>query len=383
MSDNNPSSSTEMNLFQHLRSFIHLTTQAPLEQVCKSSLYILTRVPSTRHAVIEYISTFYRVTTYLHLRFNLNQKKPNYPDIQTDTKNIQQINQVIDYIETSLIELLEKQDINEFWSIELCQPLLELIGDIVLNTAISFADSPGLTAEEVTSFKLPTISDGLEIWNNQCRPTQSILYIIQKCFTLASHSTQSIIADLVLNTSVKYNVRYDWLLCFLSPFKTEILFEKFLNAGFKEFLGFCKTDGQFVQKLSRTNTINFYALNYSNVILNEVCKFLVNSSDEKKMFILRLASQTPALLTILLNKILDQYDDDDFIKKEFFDMIITNGELYAPELFNCLKQINNSVAVNDMITNVLDWIENQDYTINLDESFNKIQKIIVIFYSFV
>ncbi|RMZ95039.1 Integrator complex subunit 5 [Brachionus plicatilis] len=378
MSHKNIEITDKTNLVQHLRSFIHLTTQAPLEQICKSSLYILTRVPSTRHAVIEYISTFYRVTTFLHLRFNLNQKKPNYPDIQTDTKNIQQINQVIDYIEASLVELLQKPDINEFWSVELCQPLLELIGDIVLNTAISFADSPGLSNEEIASFKTPTIADGLEIWNNQCRPTQSILFLIQKCLTLVPEPTEEAIIDLILNTSNKYNVRFDWVLCYLSPLKTHLLFGKFLQWGFKEFLGFNKADLQFSQKFSRLNAINFFATNYSDIVFLEICKFLLNSNIEQKMFVLRLASQTPGLLINLLDRILQSFDNN-LIKEEFFKMLYQEDRSFVQEIFNCVKQINNSVAVFDILTSILEWLENEEYSESTESKFGYLKTLMSSF----
>lgn len=377
MSETSYEVSDRSNLLQHLRSFIHLTTQAPLEQICKSSLYILTRVPSTRHAVIEYISTFYRVTTFLHLRFNLNQKKPNYPDIQTDTKNILQINQVIDYIESSLVELIQKTDINEFWSVELCQPLLELIGDIVLNTAISFADSPGLSSEEIASFKTPTIADGLEIWNNQCRPTQSILFFIQKCLCLVPKSTQEIIIDLVLNTSNKYNARFDWVLCYLSSLKTDLLFQKFLQWGFKEYLEFHKNDIQFNQKLSRLNAINFFATNYSEIILEEISRFLHNSNIEQKMFVLRLASQTPGLLINLLDIILEPFDKS-LIKYEFFKMLGQEDKSYVQELFNCIKQINNNVAVFEILTSVIGWLESQEFMEPSDSNIENLKILLVI-----
>lgn len=274
MSENN--SGPNLNFFQHLRSFIHLTTQAPLENVCKSALFLLTRVPSTRHAVIEYIGTFYKVATFLHLRFNLNQKNPNYPDLLTDTNNITHINQVIDHVEMSLIDLLEKSENKEFWSVELSQWLVELIGDISQNTGITFSETQGLSPEEVASFKMPSIADGLEIWNNQCRPTQSILYLIQKCFTLVTPPIQMTIIDLILNSSLKYGQRYDWILCYMSPFQTEIFIEKLLLAGLKEF------GPQNQIKFSRINAINFFCLNYSNLFTDMLIKFLTNSSDEKK-----------------------------------------------------------------------------------------------------
>lgn len=369
MAENNPTTSAlETNLFQHLRSFIHLTTQAPLEHVCTSSLYLLTRVPSTRHAVIEYIGTVYKVATFLHLRFNLNQKNPNYPDINADTKNINHINQVIDSIETALIELLEKSENNEFWSLELSQWLVELIGDIVQNTGITFSDTPGLTSEESLNFKLPSIVDGLEIWNNQCIPTQSILYLIQKCFVCVTQSTQLTLIDLILNASTKYSNRYDWILCYLSPFKTNLFFEKMLLAGSKECQSQTKKD-----KFSRVNAINFYALNYSSIVRDELIKFLNNSLNERKLFISRLASQTPGLLILLANEILDKYNFNNVIQKELKSALISNEKSIVPEIFNCIKQLNNSIAVFDMITSVLDMLFNQD------ENLKKIQDIIVIF----
>jgi hypothetical protein len=148
----------EQNVIEHLHSFLHLTTQAPLETVCRSSLFLLANVPSTRHAVLEYIGTFYKVGIFLQLRFNYNSKKnPNYPELANDTSNIGHINQVIDLIENALNEILSVASNNDLWSIELAQWLVELIGDISHNTGTQFAgDNSGipLTPEEIASLKV-------------------------------------------------------------------------------------------------------------------------------------------------------------------------------------------------------------------------------------
>lgn len=57
-----PAQNPDSILIDHIKSFLHLTTQAPLEYVCKSSLYLLTNVPATRLAVFEYLGTFYKVS---------------------------------------------------------------------------------------------------------------------------------------------------------------------------------------------------------------------------------------------------------------------------------------------------------------------------------
>lgn len=51
----------------------------------------------------------------------------------------------------------------------------------------------------------------------------------------------------------------------------------------------------------------------------------------------------------------------------------------ATELFNCIKQINNSIAVFDIITSILNWLVVQDYSsLNTDgQNFRKIHSIIV------
>jgi hypothetical protein len=357
------SSSQDQNLIDHLRSFLHLTTQAPLEYVCRSALYLLNHVPSTRHAVLEYIGTFYKVATFLHLRYNLNQKNPNYQDLATDTNNINHINQVIDLIESSLNDLLKSSSGKSLWATELAQWLVELIGDIVHNTGNTFADTQGLTSEEIASFRQPTINDGLEIWSSQCRPTQSILVLIKKCFDLVDSSqTKETILDLLLNASSKFLAKFDWILCYFTSLDAECLFQKLLTYGFKEHSTDSKLhqQQQQQQKLLRINVINFYSSSYPYIVCKQIIDFLASqNSDEKRIFLLKLAAQSQGLLNILLNQMLDSYSSQNPLETQL-KHFLANENAIKNDLFECLTQLNNSTAVYDLTLNILEWLSTQN-----------------------
>lgn len=354
----------DQNLIDHLRSFLHLTTQAPLEYVCRSALYLLTHVPSTRHAVLEYIGTFYKVATFLHLRFNLNQKNPNYTDLTTDTSNINHISQVIELVDTSLTDLLKSSSNNVVWSVELTQWLVELLGDIVLNTGNSFSETPGLTSEEIASLRSLSIVDGLELWSNQCRPTQSILLLLRNCFVqIESRDTRSNILDIILDASTKYSTRFDWTLCYLTSLDPDFMFEKLLTHGFKEYQAqAAKVSPSGQSKLPRISVINFYANSYPYLISKHVINFINSNSqsDEKKIFTLKVATQSPGFLLILMNKLFDKFDDTSEQLMSILKSLMSNEHIIKTSLFECLTQINNSVAVYDLIINFLEWMSIQN-----------------------
>jgi hypothetical protein len=233
----------ESILSQHLKSFLYLTTQAPLEYVCTSALYLLNHVPSTRHAVLEYIGTFYKVATFLHLQFNRSQQKQkksanaNTTDYVAEANNINHINQVIELIESALIEILSNNKNNEAWSVELSHWFIELLGEIVSNSGDAFANTPDMTPEEMSALRRPTIVDGLEIWSNQCKPTQSLLMLLQKCFTLVEKTeTHLYILEYLLETSFKYELKFDWVLCYFSALNPQLIFWEFFEIF---FTGFC------------------------------------------------------------------------------------------------------------------------------------------------
>lgn len=150
-----------------LRTFLHLTTQAPLETVCRASLHVLTHVPGSRQAVLEYLATFYKVATFLHLRYNITLKNASAADLANEAANLVQINQAIEMIESALEEMLNKSTYdNELWSLELTRWLADMIGDTVSNTATTCVESmPGLTPEEIASFRV-NISNHSQIFIN-------------------------------------------------------------------------------------------------------------------------------------------------------------------------------------------------------------------------
>jgi hypothetical protein len=141
----------EPELLENLRTFLYLTSQGHIESVCKSALYLLTNVPSTRHAVFEYIATFYKVATVLHLRYNINQRNPNH-DLTTEMNHITSVNHVIDLVETSISSLIEKskQD-DDIWPFEISIWLIELIGEIVLQNSSTMPECTGI---DLINFRL-------------------------------------------------------------------------------------------------------------------------------------------------------------------------------------------------------------------------------------
>jgi hypothetical protein len=391
MASNIQSPGPESQLIEHLRSFLNLTTHAPLEYVCNSALYLLNHVPSTRHAVLEYIGTFYKVATILHLRYNLNQKNQNNVDLTAETNNINHINQVIDLIENSFADLLSRRTTSELWSTELSQWLIDLIGDIVSNTGTAFADTPGLSNEEIKMFKTPTLVDGLDIWSNQCKPTQSLLLLIQKCFTNEDQQTKQNIVESLLSSNTKYSSKIDWVLCYFSALDPNLIFERILAYSLKEFT----SSNMQQQKLSLISVVNFYALNFSNMVKAKIKTLISDESDEKLklkksmlIYLLRASSQSAALLNLLLDDMLNKKDnfviddelDDKLLNYLLSYLIASNDPLVISNLFSCLKQINNSVAIFDLISSVLDWFTSQSEPSAKHNMVNTAQNIIVIFY---
>jgi hypothetical protein len=393
---------TDSILIQHLKSFLHLTTQAPLEYVCTSALYLLNHVPSTRHAVLEYIGTFYKVATFLHLQYNRSQNQQKQssissPDQIAEANNINHINQVIDLIENSLIEILTNKKNNEIWSLELSKWLIDILGEIVSNSSEAFANTPGLTNEEINALRTPSIVDGLEIWSNQCKPTQSLLLLIQKCFTLADKpSTHSRIIDSLIECNFKYELKFDWVPCYFSALNPQLIFESFLKFSIKESL-------KASNKSPKVNVMNFFSQNFSSLVRNELEKLIqqksydnVNNIEKKVIisFFLRMAAQSSALAVLIIDEMLNSankdtsmYDDDfepetdllsyfvTYFAYENIDSTITN------DLFGFLKQINNSVAIFDLISNLLEWFTSKNDCFELHEKqgfIKTIQSLMVI-----
>lgn len=168
-----------------------------------------------------------------------------------------------------------------------------------------------------------------------------------------------------------------------------MIFEKCLAFGIKE----TQIDNQ-TQKLSRVNVINFYGVNYSSMVQREISQLIsknLTSSDDRKRqiiaFLLRLASQSPVILNLGLNNILNNsfnYDLNEFVRLLSI-FLVYNDKIIISELFSCIRQFNNSVAVFDMISSILEWLKSQSQIIDYEHDQNsidfhkKIQLIIVSF----
>ena len=422
----------DAELHEHLASFLRLTTQAPLEYVCKSAIYLLRHVPSARFAVLEYIGTFYKVASFLNLRFTLSQRNPNVAansavDPTQELNNIAHINQVIELVETSLLELLTAAAAtaasggggnNDIWCIELASWLIDLIGEIVINAGTSVADTPGLSIGEINALKEPSIFDGLDIWANQCKPTQSILLVVHKCFSTAaahaSHAAKLAIVDIILNASIKYAAKFDWLLCYVSSLDPQAFFAKLLLFGLKESAATLPQppqqpqaqqpppsaqQQQQQQRLSRINIINFYALNYAELVRAEVASLLAESRVDAErrvnkfvlVFVLRMAAQSTAMLHLLLNDVqqlafapnnANQRQRDRIDVAYLIPYVLECDTCVIDHMFASIEQLNNSVAVYDLLVGLLDWLNAQCCSIELgDEArlneFKMIQACIV------
>ncbi len=388
----NPTANQGSLLIEHIRSFLHLTTQAPLEYVCKSALYLLTHVPATRSAVYEYIGTFYKVATFLYIRYNQSLKNTQKNAEQQTAallSNIQHINQVIDFIEGQLGEILSTTDneVNDLWSLELAKWLIELMGDIVLNKGATFGDS-GLSEEEANSFKSFTLIDALEFWSNKCKPTMGILKLVHKCFVIGSEDCQEKMIDLIFVSSKKFGESFDWILTDLAALSPQFMFEKCLKNGniknFEHFFlflitAFLKGFQEFLLepktrlKLVQVNFINFYALNYSRIVKIELTKFAseINNQyqlEQKKLalaYLLKLISSTPTLLNVILNELLNNSATTDETSnlssifksclQDASDSATAHDKLIITNLIECIKNVNNSIAVMDVISSLVNF----------------------------
>ncbi len=343
-------------LIDNLRSFLHLTTQAPLELVCKSALYLLRHVPATRPAVFEYIGTFYKVTTYLHVRYIFQQKNQPNRDLTAEMNNINHINQVLDLIEASISEMLQPNSSNELWSNELLQWLIDLIGDIVSSNGVAFAETPNFSLEESNQFKNLSLVDAIELWSIQCKPTRSILNLIRKSFLSVKETALMAMFEMIFVASSKYSSQFDWILCDLSAQNPELIFENCLKHGFKDFMTSAK--------LNRINVYNFYASNFAAIVKNELVLFLEIARNEslriKKstlIYLLSLSSSCTPLASLILNEMLSEDNDYGCRITEYMNECLVDVDTSLVKYFiDCIKQLGNSVAVFDLLCSSIDWL---------------------------
>jgi hypothetical protein len=216
------------------------------------------------------------------------------------------------------------------------------------------------------------------------------LQLIIKSYKCAkAKETKSQILDILLDASNKYSNKYDWILAYFSCLDTELMFQKLLIYGFNEF---SSSDSSIKQSqsgrpnLPRINVISFYAKSFPYMIYNEIITFLTNQPsfaskstlfDDRKIFILRVTSQSHPLLIVLLNKLLNTCNTDDNRLLEMLKSLLNNENAIKNELFECLNQLNNSIGVYEIILGILEWLSIQNRPVV--NNYKKICKYIVIF----
>jgi hypothetical protein len=382
----------EATLASSLHVFLHLADQAPVETVCRSALYLLEHAPATKQAVFDYLGTLYKLFTVLYLQCQQSLRTATSADQIPDTTDI---NRAVDLIETSLAATVERS-IDGHFATELTTWLVDLLGSLVSETGVKFAESNAgvLTPLESYAFRNPGILDGLEIWSNQCKTTQSLLTLIKKCFVKVAEtrrdvfyaSSTSELLDTVLVASQKYASRFDWLLCYLSGLGQELLFEKLLAFNFKET---CEPGFQGeTPSTPRINVINFYAQNYSGIVRDTTVKFLAGLENDAVVFskavgfLLRTASQSPSLLVILADEVLLAQTSCESNKLTGYltSQLLLNEKAVSSELFGSIKSLSNSTCVYDLLASVLDWLQTQSYDGNSSADFSKFKNIIVSFF---
>lgn len=375
---------SSIQIAEHLHSFLYFSNQLSIENVCKSAIYLLINIPASRQAAIEHISTFYDIATIYNLNYIINQKSGQNRDLTAELNQTNQLNQLIDTIEAELTDLLTTTDNKDIWSAEISQWLINVLAQITrTHTKKILQITSGSSSVDETSAL--NLVDSLQIWTTQCKPTQSILQLLHKCFSLtpSAAALKSNIFDMLLNASSKTS-HFDWVLCELGALNPHLMLKKCFDLGIKESRSLSspeKQQQQSQQPLKRTSAINFYSLNYSLVVKRIVKCYLdeIRAKNDKQhakvilTYLLQVAAQAPALLNFLLNDILSENYE---LLEIVWPYLIENDQTIVSLLTNCVRQLNNSVAVFDLISSIIKWLHDPERFENRQD-FNIIKNILV------
>jgi uncharacterized protein YejL (UPF0352 family) len=295
---------------------------------------------------------------------------------ELDTNSINQLNQTLDLIEASLSRIFSSEDNRDMWSLELAQAFVDLLSKICANAGNALADDGKLSSEYKALLKSTSINECLELFANQCKPIQSMLQLIQRCYSSSNKQTKMLIMDMLISASNKHQAQFDWALCSLGTMSPNLLFKKVLLAGLKE----AKLNSpnkqltlqqqqQLKKKLARINFINFYALNYAEVVKSELETVMRDSleQDERSskstlVYVLRLMAQSPALLNLVLNELLAQITNKT--GKTYIEYLRSyvreRDQLVISHLCAALRQMNNGLATFELLFTFLEWLSERD-----------------------
>ena len=348
----------EMNapgLLDHLRLFFHYTAPTSLVQICVSAGYLLVHAPATRSAAFDYLGTFYKISAFLQIKQNLEQRNANAREQTELQQNLVQISACIKAVQESIESILESSEGNDSWPVKLSEWLVDLLGFI--SSFSSYLDPSRLTLDEVNFLKSMSTYDAIEYWKNQCKTTMDILKLIQKCFQLASDEARWTMIDFIYLTSSKYGTSFDWFLCELSALYPQDMFDKFLQVSFTEL-------NEANSKLKRASFVQFFSTNFAAVVKNGTMLFLddmsaegVRGSKSAMIFLFRLLSKSPPMMSVMLNEALcwnGEYTEHIF--SLFRQCLAENDAKFTSSLVDCLKQIKNPAAVFDLSSNLINWM---------------------------
>lgn len=121
---------------------------------------------------------------------------------------------------------------------------------------------------------------------------------------------------------------------------------------------------QISKQFASINVISFFAKCYSKITCEQIVALLTTEVVDQNVntniisrtrFLLRLAVQSPTLLIVLLEQVLDSKSPYHTALTLSLKSLVDNETSdHRVELFECLNQINNSIGVFEIIINILD-----------------------------
>jgi hypothetical protein len=318
-------------LQRNLITFLYLSKQQPFDVVCKSAIYLLQNLPSSRHSILEYFNTLFELATVLPVNKNTSN--------QDDVNNLYE---VIDEIQQVLINLVK----SEAWSFELFDWSIELI-------ATSSKKYEHLVIKVPQQQQL-SIIDSLHSWT-QCKPIRNLLEIAQICINESKNKTE--IFERLLNFQYKNGTNTDWLICHLGSLCANEAILCLLVLGFREFLNqqqqLVKSSASIIKFNSIINILNYFTNLYSQyvcILLTQIFQnflkgdyeyfkqyFSCNSDQVKQLtisYLIQLASLSPNIFYIM------SYN----IKETLNPVVIENIYLQTKQMLNF--DARNSLFMN-------------------------------------
>lgn len=154
-------------------------------------------------------------------------------------------------------------------------------------------------------------------------------------------------------------------MAYFSCLDIKVFLSKLFDLEYKELFS---TTKQKLTAPQRCNVVNFVAKSYPKFTYEQIVGFLDNKEEDdnrKVMFLLRLAAHSPNLFTVLLNQLLNS--SSPVLSHALVKLLDDHDESRSKdELFNCLNQLSNSIAVFEILSNLLDLVSLEIRPINGD-----------------